>query len=85
MNHKTSNEQFNSTIMILMRKRKLFKKDIKDAIGITYETLEKKFKHPQLFNGYERNAIAEVLKVNIDTVDDMINGNLSKETAMTIK
>lgn len=72
-----NNNQFESVIKVYMRRKRLLKRDIKDALEITYETLEKKFREPKHLDGFDRQRLAKVLDIPIEVIDRAINGTLT--------
>lgn len=80
--NKTDN--FTKAVKVFMNHRRLLKRDLKDALGISYETLEKKFRDPRHFTGYDREILSNALDLPLELVDELVNNNLSYQDALVI-
>lgn len=75
---------FTAAMRAFMTHRKLLKRDLKDALGISYETLEKKFRDPRYFDGHDREILSNVLDLPLEIVDELVNGRLNYQDALVI-
>jgi hypothetical protein len=75
---------FIQAMRAFMAHRNLKKKDLKDALGISYETLEKKFRDPRYFDGHDREILSNVLDLPMEIVDQLVNNNLNYQDALII-
>ena len=75
---------FTQAMRAFMTHRKLLKKDLKDALGISYETLEKKFRDPRYFDGHDREILSNVLDLPMEIVDQLVNNKLNYQDALVI-
>lgn len=71
-------------MLLIMRTKRLKKRDVKDALGVSYETLEKKFKDPRLFNGYDREILSNQLNLPLEIIDLLVSDRLTYAQALEI-
>jgi len=77
-------DNFNKSMKVFMNHRRMLKRNLKDALGISYETLEKKFRDPRHFTGYDREILSNVLDLPLEIVDELVNNKLSYQDALVL-
>lgn len=77
-------KNFTAAMLLIMRTKRLKKRDVKNALGVSYETLEKKFKDPRLFNGYDREILSNQLNLPLEIIDALVSDRLTYAQALEI-